>query len=337
MIKSRISVRPSHVALLVRSVDKTAGLLRGFGFQVGKAEEWDGEGTKEIYVEKEHSNSLLLMEPIKPGAYQRAMEKRGPSLHHLAIDVPRLEEFLGTLAGSGWLLHPTSIETIPRVRTAYLSRPGFPALIEVQEKKEWEESASFVTRLELPFDKELSRLLAAIGLEEIVFSTAENPAITLGEQKIPLSALIEPTELTAARKIIERTSSHASLSLELSVDIFSVSKLDPSAPIPEWARQSTFFSISRTPEELSIVCRQSDVPSELKSESNWRALKVEGPLDFGLTGILASIVQPLAVAGVSIFAISTFDTDYILVKQATLDKTINALEQAGHSINTRTK
>jgi hypothetical protein len=140
MVKSRIPTRPSHVALLVRSVNKTAEFLRRFNFKVEQAEEWDGEGTKEIYVEKELSNSLLLMEPIKPGAYQRAMEKRGPSLHHLAIDVPKLEEFLISIAGSGWLLHPRSVETIPRVRTAYLSRPGFPALIEVQEKAEWKDT-----------------------------------------------------------------------------------------------------------------------------------------------------------------------------------------------------
>lgn len=184
--------RPSHVALLVRSVDKTADFLRGFGFHIEPTEEWDGEGTKEIYVEKDHFNSLLLMEPIKPGAYQRAMEKRGPGLHHLAIDVPKLEEFLLSIAGSGWLLHPRSIETISRVRTAYLSRPGFPSLIEVQEKSDFKETTPFVTRLELSFDSSMARLVTAIGLQEIVVPATEAPSITLGQQKILLSSLIEP-------------------------------------------------------------------------------------------------------------------------------------------------
>jgi len=69
-------IRPSHVALLVRSVDRTADFLRGFGYQIGEAENWDGEGTKEIYIEKEKSNSLSYGTDQAAGAYRRAMEKR---------------------------------------------------------------------------------------------------------------------------------------------------------------------------------------------------------------------------------------------------------------------
>lgn len=87
------------------------------------------------------ANSLLLMEPIKPGAYQRVLEKRGPGLHHLAIDVLHLEQYIESLAGSGWLLHPVSIKTMKQSQTAYLARPGFPGLIEVQERKELVETS----------------------------------------------------------------------------------------------------------------------------------------------------------------------------------------------------
>ncbi|MEK6705026.1 MAG: VOC family protein [Bdellovibrionota bacterium] len=163
-------ISPSHVAVLVPSVRKAADHLRQFNFQIGKDEVWDGEGTKEIYVEREKSNSLLLMEPIKPGAYQRALEKRGPGLHHLAIDVLDLEGYLESLAGSGWLLHPTSIKTIKKVQTAYLARPGFPGLIEVHERKELKDRPLFVDGISLKFDSSLNGLLKHTGLDSIVKS-----------------------------------------------------------------------------------------------------------------------------------------------------------------------
>ncbi len=86
-----------------------------------------------------------------------------------------------------------------------------------------------------------------------------------------------------------------------------------------------------------MVCRQSDVPDRIRCERDWRCLKVEGPLDFTLTGILASLATPLAGAGISIFAISTFGTDYVLVKEINLQKTIAVLQNVGHRIlETRT-
>jgi hypothetical protein len=159
---------PSHVAVLVPSVRKAADYLQQFNFQIGKEEVWDGEGTKEIYVERDKGNSLLLMEPIKPGAYQRALEKRGPGVHHLAIDVLNLESYIDSLAGSGWLLHPISIKTMKQSQTVYLARPGFPGLIEVQERKEITEGPLFVDGVSLKIDSLLSGLLKHIGLDSIV-------------------------------------------------------------------------------------------------------------------------------------------------------------------------
>ncbi len=179
---------PSHVAVLVPSVRKAAEYLRQFDLQIDKEEDWDGEGTREIYVERDKANSLLLMEPTKPGAYQRAMDKRGPGLHHLAIDVLNLEKFLESLTGSGWLIHPISIKTIKQSQTAYLARPGFPALIEVQQKEESLDRKLFVTEVFLTIEERLRSLSTHIGLGEIVRSSSVGK-LSIGGQTIQLKDL----------------------------------------------------------------------------------------------------------------------------------------------------
>lgn len=110
---------------------------------------------------------------------------------------------------------------------------------------------------------------------------------------------------------------------------WSICRLHPDAAIPAWAVGKGFLSVTRTAEELSIVCRQAMVPAGIVCERDWRILKVEGQLDFALVGILASISTILADHGVSLFAVSTFNTDYILVKGADLDRAVQALEEAG--------
>mgnify|MGYP000949911708 CR=1 FL=1 len=105
--------------------------------------------------------------------------------------------------------------------------------------------------------------------------------------------------------------------------------------MPEWAlRPSGFCSITRTPGELSIVGAPSQVREGVRAESGWRALAVDGPLDFALTGILASLAGPLAAARISIFALSTFDTDYVLVREPDLPAAVAVLERAGHTVAT---
>lgn len=113
---------------------------------------------------------------------------------------------------------------------------------------------------------------------------------------------------------------------------FAVCRLDNTEMIPDWSKNSEFFSITKTSEELSIVCSQDNIPKDIKCEKHWRVIKIEGPLDFSLIGILASISTTLARKGISIFAISTYDTDYILVKSKDIDNTINALLSEGHEI-----
>ena len=107
----------------------------------------------------------------------------------------------------------------------------------------------------------------------------------------------------------------------------------PGFEAPEWAWNSGgFSSITHTADELSVVCAESAVPQGVQCERGWRAFKIEGPLDFALVGILASVAVPLAEAGVSIFAISTYETDYIMVKEKDVESAVRALVGAGHRV-----
>jgi hypothetical protein len=124
------------------------------------------------------------------------------------------------------------------------------------------------------------------------------------------------------------------LTLQLLEGTFAVVRLPPGAGLPWWAANTEgLLSFTRTSAETSIVCDDSRVPAGVQAERGFRALRVEGPLSFSAVGVLASIAQPLAEAGVSIFVISTFDTDYLLVQAATLDHSVRALRDAAHSVN----
>lgn len=121
------------------------------------------------------------------------------------------------------------------------------------------------------------------------------------------------------------------LGLELLPGTYAVCRLPVGVALPEWAR-GAFYSVTVTPSELSVVCEAVSVAAEVPHEPGWRCLKVGGTLDFSLTGILASLAVPLAEAGVSLFSLSTFDTDYVLVKIDRLEAAVVALEGAGHTV-----
>ncbi len=124
------------------------------------------------------------------------------------------------------------------------------------------------------------------------------------------------------------------LHLTVLPDQLAVCRLASNASLPEWSMTGPLASITRTADELSIVCLEQAIPEEVVAERGWRSLKVEGPLDFALTGILADLSGTLAAVGISLFAVSTFDTDYLLVKQERLPAAIEALEAAGHHCQT---
>jgi hypothetical protein len=113
---------------------------------------------------------------------------------------------------------------------------------------------------------------------------------------------------------------------------YAILRFEPDAPIPAWATQGEFSSISRTADELSIVCPATNVPPTIRARQRWICLKLEGPFPFSLTGILLSFIQPLSDNAIPIFAVSTYDTDYVLIQEEFSEKALVLLQQAGHEL-----
>jgi hypothetical protein len=122
------------------------------------------------------------------------------------------------------------------------------------------------------------------------------------------------------------------LNLKILPGGFSIHRFGPHAAVPGGVLGDRFFNICRTEDELSIVCADSLALDSPRCATGWSCIQVAGPLDFSLTGILAHLAGLLAAAGVSVFAMSTFDTDYLLVKTAQLDVARAALEGGGHTV-----
>jgi uncharacterized protein len=123
------------------------------------------------------------------------------------------------------------------------------------------------------------------------------------------------------------------LSLTMLRETFALCRLGPDDPLPLWAATGPFTSITRTPDELSIVCPATSVPPDTHAVRDWRCLKVDGPLDLSLTGIMAALSGQLAAAGIAIFPIATYDTDYIFVREADTGRAVEALTAAGHTVH----
>ncbi len=126
------------------------------------------------------------------------------------------------------------------------------------------------------------------------------------------------------------------LKLEILKNRYGVCKLESGTAIPGWISGKGFFSITGTPEELSLVCEEELIPEGVKSEKGWRIFKVQGPLDFSLIGILSAISTCLAEAGISIFVVSTYETDYIMVREKGFQQAVTALIKAGYEILNKT-
>jgi hypothetical protein len=115
---------------------------------------------------------------------------------------------------------------------------------------------------------------------------------------------------------------------------FAVCQLAAADPVPQWAMNGIFTSVTRTADELSIVCPTENVPQEHKPETPWTCLKIEGPFAFSQIGILHAFIQPIVEAGISVFVIATYDTDYVLIQKPFTDQAIQALQNAGHKFLT---
>jgi uncharacterized protein len=123
------------------------------------------------------------------------------------------------------------------------------------------------------------------------------------------------------------------LSLSLLTKPFVICRLAAEAPIPAWATRGDFYSVTRTNDELSLLVEMDVVPADLRAETSWRAMKAHGPFAFSEVGVLASLVTPLAENEVSVFTISTFDTDYLFIRSGQLQAALAALRKAGHTVH----
>lgn len=113
---------------------------------------------------------------------------------------------------------------------------------------------------------------------------------------------------------------------------FAIARLAHDAPTPSWASSQVYSAVTRTDAELSIVCPADQVPADVRHERGWAMFVLAGPFAFTETGVLASVLAPLAAARIGILATSTFDTDYLFVKETALEAAVAALEGAGHVV-----
>ena len=113
---------------------------------------------------------------------------------------------------------------------------------------------------------------------------------------------------------------------------YAVCRLPPDSPVPDMAHGDGLVSVTRTDEELSVVCRSSMAPATARVEQPWRCLCVVGPLDLSMVGVLSALAEVLAQAGIAIFVVSTYDTDYLLVRTVDLRQAVQALQAAGHLV-----
>lgn len=185
----------NHIAILVPSVDKAAAALLKYGCTPGPKEVFAGEGTAEIYVGGSGDSArLLLMQAIGKGPYKEAMKKRGPGLHHVAIDVADVETFILGLVGSGWFLHPKSLRTLRDSKTAYLARPGTKMLIEVQQREVLYDDPKFISYLELPLNVKERAMVKALGVDTIRPSKDRRSFLVIGKRRIAIAELTVQTK-----------------------------------------------------------------------------------------------------------------------------------------------
>ena len=170
-----------HVALVARHLESTLDKIAPHNAHAGPIEDFPGEGTREVYLGAGQQAALLLMQPTSDeGPYARALKKRGPGLHHLAIHVPALETYIASLEGSGWYLLPQSLATIAQSRTVWLARPGVGVLVEVAESTSKRSAPALVGHIEVPATHPREGLFEAVGLAEVGYSKDEFAWITVG-------------------------------------------------------------------------------------------------------------------------------------------------------------
>jgi hypothetical protein len=171
----------THTAILVHSVDRVAEFFAKKGFHLNPPEVFENEGTREIYVGDfdRESSKVLLVEPHGLGPYQRPLQKRGPGLHHLGIDVENLVEYCTGLGRVGWLLHSYSLLSASKFQTAYLVRPGVSLMLEVRGARAKKYPPSLLLGLRIPQVAKHRAMVKAIGLENASISASSSGSMIL--------------------------------------------------------------------------------------------------------------------------------------------------------------
>ena len=137
--------------------------------------------------------------------------------------------------------------------------------------------------------------------------------------------------MTIANREDERPYGNQKLKFRHLPGPYAIVRLAPDAPVPDWATKGDFNSITRTADELSIVCPADNLPRDVDSPHHWMCLKLEGPFPFSQTGVLLSFIEPLSRDDIPIFAISTYDTDYVLIPEEH-GRALDVLRDSGHEL-----
>lgn len=160
--------------------------------------------------------------------------------------------------------------------------------------------------------------------------SAEGP----GEQTTPEQApgVAHQQKLEHAGELAEQAAERPTYTLARFPEKLAVVRLGPGSDVPAWAESSSLFSVTATATETSVVCAARDVPTKARAQKAFTAFAVEGPLAFEEVGVLVALLTPLADAGISVFTISTFDTDWLLVPVGKADKAEEAWQRQGHTV-----
>lgn len=122
------------------------------------------------------------------------------------------------------------------------------------------------------------------------------------------------------------------INLKVLAEAYGIARLAPDDAIPGWADGPGFVTITRSDDELSIVCHQDRIPADVQRDLGWACLKLLGPFAFGQTGIVLSVIRPLSENGIGVFVVSTFDGDHLLISATDAERSFALLRDAGHDV-----